>query len=66
LEIKVELIMVSMPNFLRVKQRAGRKQDGFKEGITIPVEDLSIEEAAEYADEMRESFMDHWRKLKKQ
>lgn len=63
---KFKLNMVSMPNFITYETPAGQKQDGIDfNKNTIPVSELTQEEAAEYAEWMRLSFLGHWeRKVK--
>lgn len=50
-----------MPNFIRYEAPAAPRQAGFTaSGNCIAVSDLSAEEAAEYADVIREEFLKHW------
>jgi hypothetical protein len=62
MEKKFKLKMVAMPNFLSVESPPRPRQEGMREGIIIPVGDLSPEEAAKYAEWMKLSFIEHWRK----
>lgn len=49
-----------MPNFISMKMPVGNRQDGFKPAPQIAVSDLSEEEAEEYAELMRKTFLIHW------
>ena len=48
-----------MPNFLIVKTEPGRRQDGIKD-TSIPVSSLTREEAEEFAELMKQTFLQHW------
>lgn len=61
----MELQMVMMPNFLTIKMPPRPRQDGYVSSPTIPVSDLTAEQAEQYATHMKEAFMEHW-KAKKQ
>jgi len=43
----------------------GRKQDGFSNPVSIPIRDLTRDEALEYAELMKDTFMKHWENLNK-
>lgn len=60
-EKTIKVKMVSMPNFLNVEMPPRPRQEGFQPGHTIPVGDLTEAEANEYAEEMKQAFLDHWR-----
>ncbi len=60
MKIKFEILPPIMPNFVRFKQEAGLKQDGFKVDDGYPIKDFSLEEAKEYAQLMYDSFLKHW------
>ena len=49
-----------MPNFINVDTGTRLRQEGFASGLTIPVKDLSKEEAEEYAELMKQTFLVHW------
>lgn len=60
-----EILPPSMPNFVRFKVPAGKKQDGFKqteEGYDIA--NFTEEEAKEFACFMHKTFMEHWKERK--
>jgi len=61
MEKKFKLKMVSMPNFLNIEMPPRPREEGFSTGATIPISDLTPEEAAEYAEWMRLSFLEHWK-----
>lgn len=60
MKIKLELMPPMMPNFISIKQPARPRQEGFKELPKIPVSDLSREEAEEYGELMKQTFLKHW------
>lgn len=64
MKIDVKIKMIQMPNFLILETPPVEKQDGFRHGSTIPIGELSEEQANEYAEEMKQSFLNHW-KLRK-
>ena len=49
-----------MPNFVRFKKEAGLRQDGFKVDEGFPIKNFTREEAEEYAELMRKTFIEHW------
>lgn len=52
-----------MPNFIFLELPPRPREEGFKpERNSIPVSDLSKEEAIAYSLLMSETFMDHWNK----
>lgn len=51
-----------MPNFISVDTGKKLRQEGFIPGLTIPVKDLSKEEAEEFAELMKQTFIEHWEK----
>ena len=51
-----------MPNFLPYETSVRLRQDGFRPSDNlIPVHELSEEEAIEYAELMKQSFIQHWK-----
>lgn len=48
-----------MPNFISIKMPVGKRQDGMK-STGIDVAELTKEQAEEYAELMKESFIKHW------
>ena len=62
-----ELLPPTMPNYVRFKKEAGRRQDGFKSDQGFDIANFTREEAEEYAELMKVTFLKHWeeRKAKK-
>lgn len=50
----------NMPNFVRFEKEAGLRQDGFKIDEGFPIKDFTKEEAEEYAELMKITFIKHW------
>lgn len=57
---EIKLKMIQMPNFICIEQSARPRQEGFNQ-ITIPVKDFTEEEAVNYAEEMKQAFINHWK-----
>lgn len=55
-----EVLPPSMPNFVRFKNEAGLRQDGFKVNEGFPIKNFTREEAEEYAELMKQTFIKHW------
>ncbi len=53
-----------MPNFFQYEMPAGKRQDGFQLNHSIPISELSEEEANEFGEMMKEEFIKHWRSQK--
>jgi alkanesulfonate monooxygenase SsuD/methylene tetrahydromethanopterin reductase-like flavin-dependent oxidoreductase (luciferase family) len=65
MEKKIKLLPPEMPNFIAVQGNPGKRQDGIKIGAgSIPITDLTEDEAMEYADYIKQTFMNHWRNKK--
>ncbi len=62
MEKKFEVLPPTMPNFVRFKQEAGLKQDGFKIDDGFPIRNFTKEEAEEYGELMKREFIKHWEK----
>lgn len=60
MEKRFEVLPPIMPNFVRFKQEAGLKQDGFKVNDGFPISDFTKEEAEEYGELMKKTFIKHW------
>jgi len=58
---ELELIPPMMPNFVRFKQKAGLRQEGFKTTEGFPVKDFTEEEAIEFGELMKQEFIKHWK-----
>ena len=60
MERKFELNPPMMPNFISIKMPIGKRKDGFKPAPQVAVSDLSKDEAEEYAELMKQTFIAHW------
>lgn len=49
-----------MPNFARFEKEAGLRQDGFKVDEGFPIKNFTKEEAEEYGELMKNTFIKHW------
>jgi len=62
---EIKLMLPPPINFilLDIPIPIGKRQDGFKpiERPTIPIEDLSHEEAEQYAEELKQQFISHYK-----
>lgn len=63
MEKKLKILPPSMPNFAFFEQKAGLRQDGFKTD-GFPISDFTKDEAIEYGELMKQTFIEHWRKKK--
>jgi len=61
MEKKIKLKMVGMPNFISMDLPPRPREEGIQMNNTIPVQDLTPEEASEYAEWMKISFLEHWK-----
>jgi hypothetical protein len=61
---KFEVLPPIMPNYVRFKREAGLEQDEFKVDDRFDIADFTEEEAQEFADLMRKTFMEHYAKRK--
>lgn len=61
MEKKVKLLAPTMPNFIRIEQAPGKREDGIKQAYGFSIEELSGNEAIEYAELMKQEFLKHWR-----
>lgn len=60
MEKKFEVLPPMMPNFVRFKKEAGLRQDGFKVDEGFDIANFTKEEAEEFAQLMKTTFMLHW------
>lgn len=60
MEKKFEVLPPMMPNFVRFKKNAGLRQDGFKTDEGFPITNFTKEEAEEYGELMKQTFIVHW------
>lgn len=61
---KLEILPPSMPNFVFFKQKDGLKQEGFNTS-SIPISEFTIDEAYEFAELMKQTFIKHWESKQK-
>ncbi len=64
MEKRFEVLPPSMPNFVRFKKEAGLRQDGFKVDEGFDIANFTADEAAEFAELMRLTFLEHWKARK--
>jgi hypothetical protein len=56
-----ELLPPMMPNFISYKIPPRPRQEGFNaDGNKLPIEELSKDEAEEYGELMKQTFIQHW------
>ena len=61
MEKKIKLLPPIMPNFISIQTSIRPRQDGgFSENYKIPIQDLSIQEAEEYGELMKQTFIQHY------
>lgn len=62
----IELLPPMMPDFISIKTPPGSRQDGINfENNKIPVSQLTTEQAEEYAELMKQTFIQHHKELSK-
>jgi hypothetical protein len=61
MEKKFEVLPPMMPNFVRFKKEAGLRQDGYKVDEGFPITNFTKEEAEEYGELMKQTFIEHWK-----
>lgn len=65
MEKKLKLLPPMMPNFISVDRPVGKRQDGFNaDNFKFPIQELSEEEAIEYGELMKQTFIEHWKNKK--
>jgi hypothetical protein len=65
MEKKFKLKSINMPNFIMIDMATmGKREDGYQLNASIPVENLTEEEAIQYAEFLKEEFIEHWRNKK--
>jgi len=60
MEKSLKLKPPMMPNFISFEQPTRQRQDGVAWNVGLNVSDLSKEEAEEYAELMKQTFLVHW------
>lgn len=63
--VEQKVLKPTMPTVIMLEQVTAKKQDGpgFQKLGSIAVKDLTEEQAIEYAELMKETFIEHWKKL---
>ena len=56
----------TMPNFVRFEKEANLRQDGFKLDEGFDIRNFTDEEALEFAELMKTTFIEHWYRRKTQ
>lgn len=64
MEIKQTLLPPMMPNFVGIKMAPTTRQEGFQESPKIPITDFTEEEAIEFGELMKKTFIEHWKNKK--
>jgi hypothetical protein len=60
MEKKFKLLPPTMPNFISYETPVKRRQDGSTWNVGLNVSDLKREEAEEYGELMKQTFIKHW------
>lgn len=50
-----------MPNYITYGSGVVKREDSFRQAATIAVQDLTEQEAIEYAELMKQAFIEHWK-----
>lgn len=59
MEKRMKLLPPMMPNFISMERPAGLRQEGFKDDFKISITELSLIEAEQYGELMKQSFIQH-------
>lgn len=59
MERKVKLLPPMMPNFISIEIHPRPRQEGLQEGYKIRVCELTNDEAVEYGELMKQTFIEH-------
>lgn len=59
-----EVLPPMMPNFVRFKKETSLRQDGVKADEGFPILNFTKEEAEEYGELMKQTFINHWQSKK--
>jgi hypothetical protein len=59
MEQKVKLLPPMMPNFISIETPPRPRQEGLQEGYKIRVCELTDEEAIQYGELMKQTFIEH-------
>lgn len=64
MEIKLNIKKPIMPSEIFIEQPIGKRQDGLNLSKgSIKVKDLTEEQAYEYAELMKQTFIEHWKNV---
>jgi hypothetical protein len=64
MEKKNKILPPLMPNFYKIEERYGTKQQGFTTSTGYDIKDFTEDEAKEYAQMMYNTFLKHWKTRK--
>ncbi len=64
MEKRFKVIPPSMPNFVRFEKEAQLRQEGFKVDEGFHIKNFTPEEAIEFAELMKQTFLDHYHTFK--
>lgn len=64
MEKRFEVAPPKMPNFVRFKKEKQLRQDGFKVDEGFDIANFTEQEAKEFAELMKTTFLEHWIKRK--
>jgi len=65
MEKKFEVLPPMMPNFARFKRHDAFRKDSSKSDDVFPISQFTKQEAEEYAELMKKTFMQHWEAKRK-
>lgn len=60
MEKKFKILPPIMPNYVRFEKGYGLRQDGFKSDEGFPISNFTRQEAEEYGELMKQTFIKHW------
>ena len=64
MEKKFKLLPPTMPNFISMETPVGKRQDGIGEPRRISIAEFSEEEAEQYGELMKQTFIEHCKNYK--
>jgi hypothetical protein len=65
MEIKLVIEPPILPEYVCTRQITGLRQDGFRGNNHLPIESLTLEQAIEYSEMLKDTFMRNYTRLKK-
>ena len=66
MEKTFKVLPPKMPNFVRFEKKANLKQDGFKVDEGFDIKNFTPKEALEFAELMKQTFLEHYQSRKAQ